>query len=89
MTVKIGREYKANLARLKNYLLSIRGTIQEKDNIIEIDGGRCYYKNCIAKREKSNRAILIHQSGGGVEQYFFHSNCIEDLFLNEDIPIFN
>lgn len=91
MAVKIGSQYNSNLARLKNCLLFVRnGGFQEDDEVMEVDSdGRCYYNCCPAKEEKSDRAILISRSDGGVEHYSFHSACIEALLSDERVPFLN
>ena len=92
MAVKIGSRYKENLARVKNYLLSImNGGWQEEPEVLEVDGsGRCYYDNFPAKEEKADRVIFVsYDSGKRIEGCFFHSACIEDLLSDNDIPYLN
>lgn len=85
MAVEIGSKYRENLARLKNYLLSIKGGgLQEDLEIDERKGkGMCYYDCCPVKEDSAERAIYIFHGNGNVESYFFHSFCISDLLADD------
>jgi hypothetical protein len=92
----IGKQYLANLDRIKNHLISQDYFPLTQKNCAQFgikERGTCNYNQCPYKEQKADSTLVIyHRDKAGeterAEIYFFHDDCILEL-KNDDYRLNN
>ena len=94
MTVKIGINYFAMLAEIKNYWANCqRNGFQEFTAHYRTNRGRCCYDRCEHKITKADIVIMNElerkEKPYGVVIRHFHSSCLDNLLTDSRIQSLN